>query len=165
MTVHEAHPPKSMIEKISTRLLPHGVDLQRCPGGTGSNFNPAALMAGLTDDDRWLVRLAEQVWQVRFLDDQRYREPMINNLHLWGARRFLLSQPSLEMSGNLHRRLADLVCESYIFDRSISRDAAKSQLNVGSERWRQLRNHVADLINRINQAEQMIARHLNQQIL
>ena len=162
----EAKARPGPIERVLTKLQPKGVDPKHGPG-SGLGLKPcdyAAMAGGITHGDRLLARLAEELWQGKYLEDRMAVERMADMLHLWGAQRFALRHPKVECSGALHADLSQLAVAHWSADGEVTAAAAKSALRVGYDRWKRIEPLFNDLINRLAEAEQLLMGHLREQL-
>lgn len=159
---HEAKARPGPVERVLTKLFPKGVDPKHIPG-SGLGLKPsdyAAMVSNIRHQDRWLAQMASALWDAKFLGSTAARSELASMLDLWGCQRYPMRHRTIEISGQTHGDLATLAVVEYCSDQEITNASAKAALRIGYDRWRRIRPIFDDLMNRLAEAEGLLAEHL-----
>jgi hypothetical protein len=165
MSEFEAKPPKTAIEQLISALSIKTANMDReGSGGTPEleTAHFAAMLAGIPGT-YYEKQIAEHLLFGKYLSRDGHINRLGAALHAWSASHILYRFPTLETSGNLHRKVGSMAAECFCDEKRPSVRIAKAH-GLGRKRWESHESVFAVMMDKLYQAEEKLAEQARREI-
>ena len=161
MSEFEARPNRELLERLVTALSIRTASVREGGGGRPAleTCHYAAMLAGM-DADPWLQEVATHLLLYGLLHEPYHRKPLARALLTWMSNRILILHPDLQVSGSEVLQVISVGLDAYVAGGSVTIEDA-GRAGIKRRRWERLRPVYSLMLERINEAEDLLVRHLS----
>lgn len=169
MSQFEIKPRRGALESVLSKLSIKTVT----PNDGGSTSKPeltvtefAGMLGSLRHRegvDENLVELCERLaWS--YLDYGSAMADLVRYVDHWGRLRFLFRYPSVQISGEMHERIAEAVVVRHLLNELSTVHQFRGAVSVGASKWGALLPHISSMVSKLNQADIELELHLRDEL-